>query len=335
MENTTLTKGLTKAIVSIFAYAPAEHASKLLFDLVRVFVSDFNIKRIAGNIGEQLKLNEESPFTLSEFSNLKLGNNNPEVAYIQVDGGMVPIKGEKAREYKENKLGLVFTDKDIEQIRTKSNKNRVVIKNKKFVASLGEGVEPFRKLLSKAAILKKATFAKTLVVLGDGADWIRNLQEKSFPQAIRILDWYHAVEHLWSAARQIFGENQAAKCKQWVKLYETQLWNGEVDRLLSNLQKEAYKYKGDATPFWKLYNYYYKNKKAMNYVEYRRKGLFIGSGCVESAHKYITTARLKQAGMQWTIRNAIGLIWVRCLIFEGRWDQFWENLNKQTQNSAA
>jgi hypothetical protein len=35
-----------------------------------------------------------------------------------------------------------------------------------------------------------------VVVIGDGAHWIWNLASAHFPQAIQILDWYHASEYI-------------------------------------------------------------------------------------------------------------------------------------------
>ena len=45
-----------------------------------------------------------------------------------------------------------------------------------------------------------------VVVLGDGAHWIWNIAERHFPQAIQIVDWYHASEYVWHAASAIWGE---------------------------------------------------------------------------------------------------------------------------------
>lgn len=61
--------------------------------------------------------------------------------YIQAGGFMVPIRGEKEREFKEAKPGLEYTNRDIVQIKTR----KAEIRNKRFTCSIGEGVKPFKK----------------------------------------------------------------------------------------------------------------------------------------------------------------------------------------------
>ena len=42
----------------------------------------------------------------------------------------------------------------------------------------------------------------------------------------------------------------------------------------------------------------------MKYHEYRKQGLFIGSGPVEAACRTDVARRCKQAGMHWRLKNA-------------------------------
>lgn len=43
-------------------------------------------------------------------------------------------------------------------------------------------------------------------VIGDGADWIDRIYAKCYYDSERIIDWYHACEHLAGLARRAFGE---------------------------------------------------------------------------------------------------------------------------------
>ena len=63
----------------------------------------------------------------------------------------------------------------------------------------------------------------------------------------------------------------------------------------------------------------------MRYAEFRRQGLFVGSGVIEAGCKTIVGLRLKQSGMKWTVRGANAIISLRCLDLSGRWEEFWEN----------
>jgi hypothetical protein len=70
--------------------------------------------------------------------------------------------------------------------------------------------------------------------------------------------------------------------------------------------------------------YFKGNASRMRYGEYRKQGLFVGSGVVEAGCKTIISKRLKQSGMQWTVRGANSIIALRSTYLSGRWEEFWE-----------
>ena len=63
----------------------------------------------------------------------------------------------------------------------------------------------------------------------------------------------------------------------------------------------------------------------MRYAEFRKQDLFVGSGVVEAGCKNIIGARLKQSGMEWTVRGANAIISLRCIIKSNRFEDFWVN----------
>ena len=65
--------------------------------------------------------------------------------------------------------------------------------------------------------------------------------------------------------------------------------------------------------------YYTDNASRMRYDEYLRLGYGIGSGSVESAHKQVVHARLRQAGMRWSEAGARRLLALRLLLLNGNW----------------
>jgi len=60
------------------------------------------------------------------------------------------------------------------------------------------------------------------------------------------------------------------------------------------------------------------------FTNYRKLGLFVGSGVVEAGCKTVICKRLKQSGMQWTVRGANAIISIRCCHLSGRLEEFWE-----------
>ncbi len=72
-------------------------------------------------------------------------------------------------------------------------------------------------------------------------------------------------------------------------------------------------------------SYFDKNKERMRYTEFRKQGLFIGSGVVEAGCRCVIGLRLKQSGMHWTVQKANYVIALRCCILSARWEDFWED----------
>ena len=145
---------------------------------------------------------------------------------------------------------------------------RIEIQNKRFVSSLGEGADKFQKMLYAQSLEQGAKKAEEVIILGDGAVWINKFKEDYFPDAVQILDWYHAVEHLWDTARILYGENNTKRCEEWARPLKALLWNGNVDTVIAHISKEALSRKGKQTSLIELRSYYVSNKDHMKYDEY-------------------------------------------------------------------
>ncbi len=317
-------KYFAKICSQMLIFMPFEHAAKLLKEIYHYEVSETFLKDLSETIG--IKLYKESEKKSRMPYNLDGCDTPIDIMYIHADGAMVPILGEDGIEYRENKLGLVYTSDDIAEKTLDSGKKRVKISNKRYVSSIGEGVEPFKKMLYACALENGYRRSRKAIFLTDGAIWLKKLKDDFFPDALHILDWYHAVDHLWGAAKSIFGESNYAACAEWVAPKKELLWDGKVDSVIKQLTEEGLKSNKHQTAFFELRSYYMSNKESMRYDQFRFKGYYIGSGAIESANKYIVADRLKRTGMRWTLQHANALIWLRCKYFEERWDAFWDSM---------
>jgi hypothetical protein len=290
---------------------------------LNIEVSETLLKSIY-HIGEKLYNDMEEKGRRPESVQSKMDSVN--IMYIQADGSMVPTVSDGKVEYKENKLGMVFTDADVVHFKSKKGRDRVEIKNKHFASSIGEGVERFKKMLYAVSKENGLYKASKQILLCDGASWLSKMKTEYFPQAIQILDWYHAVDHLWQTAHSLFGDDNK-KCAAWVNPLKELLWNGKVNEVIEKLFQDADSSKKNQEPIWKLHGYFISNAENMHYDKYREAGYYIGSGPIESANKYIVANRLKRSGMRWDSENANSMIWLRCKYFESDWDAFWESMN--------
>ena len=70
--------------------------------------------------------------------------------------------------------------------------------------------------------------------------------------------------------------------------------------------------------------YFDKNKERMRYADFKKRGLFVGSGVMEAGCRTVVAQRLKQSGMHWTVNGANNIIALRCSLLSNRWEDFWE-----------
>lgn len=338
-----------------FLSACSEMVSLVSFDaalsLIRkhlgLKISSRRLKYLTYGVGRAIADYFQRKSTAEE---IKAIANNPlpetAIAYFQVDGAMAPIilgtteeylenpqnarqKGQNPRKrvFKENKLVAFFTQDDIEYS-TDTEGNRVArIKTKRFLASIGEHVEPVKTAIKKAMLIYQLSRAKTIIFLSDGATWLTdNVFTSCFPGCTRILDWYHAKEHLYKTANKITG-NDPAKTALWAKPLEAYLWDGEVESVLAVLEDAAQDDSANAEHYRELSRYYSSNLEAMRYKTFREAGYYIGSGLIESANKRIVKQRLCASGSKWALKNAESMIWLRAKYYEGHWESFWKQVS--------
>ena len=162
-----------------------------------------------------------------------------------------------------------------------------------------------------------------VVCLGDGAPSNWSQFGLHFPKRVEVLDWYHAVEHLWAAGKDRWGEG-SVQAKEWVAARKEELWEGQVEMVLAALDRA-----GEAVAA--QVHYFETNQERMRYAQFRARGYPIGSGTVESACKRVIGARLKQAGMCWSKAGAQAVLSLRAELLSGRWNTIWPATRPQSK----
>lgn len=158
------------------------------------------------------------------------------ILYVQMDGTGVPVvkretEGRKGKaegqpaHTREAKLGCVFTQ-------TTWDKEGFPIREPDSTTYTGaiEAAEDFGRRLYLEAWNRGWSRAIKKVVIGDGAEWIRNVVELHFPGAIHIVDLYHARQHLWEVARILY-PNDIVSQKAWMKIPQKRLLDkGKIEK---------------------------------------------------------------------------------------------------------
>ena len=158
-----------------------------------------------------------------------------------------------------------------------------------------------------------------VVLLSDGAKWIKGAKERVFKgrPIIQILDLYHAKENAGKFA------NWAKRGKKQQQIYADHLCSliddGKVDELLEELKP----YDGAKVPLGipNLYTYISNNKEFMDYPKYRKQGLFVGSGAMESANIYMMQDRMKLPGMRWLVMNGRHMLCLKTHYVARTWEE--------------
>lgn len=271
-------------------------------------------------------------------------NKAPDVAYLEIDG-VIPItrepipevqlskkdrkrleqaklekaRGGKARRYeivgREVKNAVLYDGKDCAE----TGSSRGSILEKTYVSHLGDWLS-FALLLWVAIVRLRFDKARKLVVLSDGAEWIRSLAAWLPIPTLLILDLFHAKHRIWEVANSLHGAH-TPKAKEWAEIQCDRIEAGHVDKVLHAL-KFIRTTRAEARELIdKLYGYLDGNRDRMNYPDYRAQGLRVTTSAVESANFHVTGTRLKLQGMRWTEDGARHMAALRADLFNDRWEQ--------------
>jgi len=255
------------------------------------------------------------------------------VLYIEMDGTQVPVvrselagragrvEGQPPRT-REVKLACAFTQ-------TTTDEQGRPVRDEASTTYVGaiETAEEFGRRVYIEAWERGWSRAEKKVIIGDGAEWIWNIADQHFPGAIQIVDLYHARQHLWDLARLLHPADET-KQKRWVVRYQSWLDNGEIEKLVRSLRKQSSDNTELRSKITTQADYFERNAARMQYPEFRRQKLFVGSGVIEAGCKTVIGSRLKQSGMFWTVRGANAIIALRCNRSSGKFEDYWASRSK-------
>jgi hypothetical protein len=298
------------------------------FHYPRCTASANQFRQVAKRLGMQV---EEASPDLLHSALLPPSEQQSGTLYIMADGGMVPMRGC----WKEVKVGTMFRQ---ENHLSRREAKRGMISTARYVAHLG-GQDEFKVQMQAAYRIENVVPALWVVYLADGAPENWTLASAISPRAIQILDWYHAVENVMKCGRALLGEN-AVGLKSWEQSAKHLLMTGRVDTIVQELMDclelttddEQLKALDD------LVRYLRNNQGRMNYPEYLEKGLLIGSGAVESAHRHVIQTRMKKAGQHWGERGARQMARMRAAYRTAGPARFYDCIHwayRETQKSTA
>jgi len=243
---------------------------------------------------------------------------------VEMDGGMVPIVANDATQ-NDRRKGKCLQWKEAKLCLAHAAGSKTL----SFGGTLQGDVEEAGKQLFSSA--KQAGFGKKTQVhaVGDGADWIaRQVDERFGSQGRYLVDFYHVCDYLGAAATAIHPEVDAAKA--WFDQQKDALKAGlsvdVIDALRTHL--EADDAPDSNAPVRSCHRYLSRRQDQLDYPTALAAALPIGSGEIESAHRYIVQKRLKLPGSWWCAANADYMLALRLNRANRQWDSYWNQTRK-------
>jgi len=323
--------GLRRQVSRLGAKEPFQEVATDLAELADIRLCRKDAERIAEGEGRQM----ETWMSL-ERQALRWQEPPPpetpktiETLYIELDGTGVPmvpgeLEGRKGKQpdgtakTREAKVGCVFT-----QTLRDDEGNPIRDPASTSLTGAIEEAAVFAWRLYAEAVRRGLFYAKRVVVLGDGAEWVKNIAQTHFGMAQFIIDYYHASEHVGHLCLALF-DRDLKRVEDYRRRWTGFLWEGKVQSVIDEatalLPKDPNAKKDARTQI----GYFTKNKTHMQYAGYRQEHLFIGSGVVEAACKHLIGNRLKQSGMEWTVPGANDIIALRSIVLSNRMEEYWE-----------
>jgi hypothetical protein len=329
VENTEFSPGVRRMLATVGQQAAFDQGRQQMELLAGLSVTTKAVERTSEAIGADIEMRQQRELKQALQLNLPipLGPRIP-VLYVEMDGTGVPVvrKETEGRAGKQDgepahtrgaKLGCVFTQTTVDEEGDPQRDEGSTT----YVGAI-ETAEEFGRRLYAEAWRRGWGRAEKKVVLGDGAEWIWNQADLHFTGATQIVDLYHAREHLWELARQLYPQDVPAQ-RRWVMVKQNKLDNGQIEELVASLHSLESSHPGLTKTLQTEANYFEGNKERMRYPQFRKQGFFVGSGVIEAGCKTII-GRLKQSGMFWTVRGANAIIALRCCQLNGKFEDYWE-----------
>jgi hypothetical protein len=326
---TSFSPGIKRIMGRVGAYRPFGLGHEDIKEMAGICVDTKEIERSCHQLGRDVEVFYKKETALVLSGKITPIHSVPKM-YICIDGTGVPVvktetanrrgKGEDGRaKTREAKLGCVFTQSSVD-------KKGYPIREEASTTYVGaiETAEVFGGRIYAEAVYRGLARAQKVCVIGDGAPWIWNIADEQFYGATQIIDLYHAREHYWHVAKEIFGCDKE-KISSWTENRRKELEQGEVEQVIEAIKQLSPSSVDEKEFLEKEVGYFEKNKNRMRYNDFRQQGLFVGSGVVEAGCRTVIGQRLKQSGMHWTVKGANSIISLRCCFLSNRWEDFWEH----------
>jgi hypothetical protein len=313
-----------ETLVRLSGWMPFGKAVETMADFMGVTVSQIVAKQYTETAGAAyVQMQEEEVGKMErEMPETTVGADKLQ---ISADGAMVPLRHGIWAEVRTLVIGEV-------QAPLLEQGEKVIHTRHLSYFSRKVSAQEFQRLALVEFQRRGVEQAEAVAAVMDGAEWEQGLVDFHCPQAIRILDFPHALEHVNPIGEFLHGEH-TSESQAWLKEHSRRLKQEGPDVLLRELNKLQRKHP-DAQVISSNLAYLNKRKSQMQYPLFQAQGWPIGSGIVESGNKLVVQARLKGAGMHWEEKNVNPMLALRNILCSGRWKEDWPKIETRLRQQT-
>ena len=256
----------------------------------------------------------------------------PAVQYLSADGAMVPLVAGAWAEVKTLAIGEVAARRDADGLLEAHTTNLT------YFSRLADA-ETFTRQTYVEAHRRGTETASVVCAVQDGAEWLQGLVDVLRPDAVRILDFPHAIEHLTAAAQPVLG-TATPELNAWLDEQAHTLKHAAdgARQVLSAVARLPIHRALDPTAATEARDrtvaYFTKRLAQVQYSAFQAAGYPIGSGSTESANKLVVEARLKGSGMHWARAHVDPLVALRTVACANRWPEAWPRISARLRTEA-
>ncbi len=328
LEHATRTPAVERALSDFGAEESFAQASVRFAEHYGFEIGASNLGRVVEEVAEEAEsyLAEKLKEAESEYEQPAVVRCGVSELLVELDGCEIrTVKCETLRDAKTRQIIARSRKLEWREVRV-GLAGRPGSVERTFVARLGSYAEVGKELF-RAAIIEGLSPVTKVIGVADGGLGLREELAVHFPKLQFILDHSHLVSHLYETAEAL--KYKGAKREHWVRKKLEQISAGGVQKVLSELKRKAQ----NCDRAGRLRAYLKRFQDAVFYDDYIAKGYPIGSGEVESAHRYIPQKRLKIAGASWKPETVNKMLALRLIRANGWWKQFWQQ--RQAKFMAA
>lgn len=325
IQSQTCSKPLQRRLVDFAADSPFGQVNDKLREHYGIEIAKSTIRKVTYMHSSALMKIEENELV----NPTKKGKTPAKYIVTETDGSMIPIVSPEAprdpnipldpalpkQDRRKNKV-LCYKEARLNMARNKNSKTPIFSATMRDVDSVGKRINYCVEQIGLNDETK-------IHAVGDGAVWISDQIEEQFgAQATYLIDFYHLCEYLSAAAKKIAGENS----KAWMERHEALMKESKVHHVLMALRPhvEAKEIPEEEAPVRACYRYMNNRTHQLDYKTAITNDLPIGSGEIESAHRYVIQERLKKAGAWWLTENADTMLALRTARANDNWDEYWK-----------